>query len=532
MKKIKFITIFWPLFYLLLFIILLKGGFSYLDPDFGWHLQSGEEISQSGQVPRVNHYNYTYTGNWVNHEWLSDWAAFKIYNAFGYEVLVSLFAALIVFVMILLNIFWYQKLKTQYLFWLTAALQLLGVQAALPHFGVRMQELALLFVLLVLIIIFIYQKKRNWRWLFLFPPMLFIWSCLHASFLLGFFLLFAWLGIKIGERLVYDTRLAWRPAAWFYQYIESEKILTWQQIVLFFLFSALSLAATFFTPYQFELYSFLSGYQNTAYLSLIQEWLPQHSFPLHYNQLVYLALGATALIFYFYERLRKKMALDWWQVFLVVLFLFLSWQSRRHFPLFLIVSFGLLLEVYSDFFKDIKLAYRNWLKGLVITCLILLIVAKTLTITPASNPFHYFCQEYPCQAVDFLKNNPFYHEYNIFNKYSWGGFLIRVWPEKKIFIDGRLPQVKFAGQTFVEEYFDFFQEDTDVAAKLKSYDIRLVLITATDKPLELKRWEKIFFNIKNEDLLTKNFLRDYLDSNQAWELIYSDNVANIYFLAN
>ncbi len=530
MKKIKFVNIFWALFYILLFVSLLRGGFSYLDPDFGWHLKSGQEISQSGQVPRINHYNFTYTGNWVNHEWLSDWAAFQIYNNIGYAALVVLFAALIVLVMIILQIYWRRQLQDKSLFWVVAVLQLLGVQAALPHFGVRMQELALLFVLITLIIIAQYQKTRNFRWLLILPPGMFLWASLHASFLLGFFLMFSWLGIKIGERLIQDNFLNWKPTFWLREHLVTENILAWRHLVRFFYFIIFSLVATLLTPYRLELYSFLSGYQNRAYLSLIQEWLPQHIFPLHYDQLAYLALGLIALIFYFYERLKRRHSLDWWQIFLTSVFLFLSWQSRRHFPLFLVVSFGLMLEVYSNFFKEIKPGYKKWLQGLTLACLILAITAKAITVKQITDPFSSFCQKYPCQAVAFLQESPEYQELNLFNKYSWGGFLIWIWPEKKIFIDGRLPQVEFAGHTFVEEYFSFFQEDADFASKLEAYDIQLVLLDAESKPLQLKRWEKFFFNIKDEDLQSRNYLRDYLDNSTSWQTVYQDRTAKIYLL--
>ena len=36
-----------------------------------------------------------------------------------------------------------------------------------------------------------------------------------------------------------------------------------------------------------------------------------------------------------------------------------------------------------------------------------------------------------------------YKRQKIFNNYGWGGYLIRVWPEKELFIDGRLPQYQY-----------------------------------------------------------------------------------------
>ena len=77
-NKIPFKAVFWIFFYFFIFCLLLRNGFSYLDPDFGWHLQVGKEIALSAQGPSQNIYNYTYTGTWVDHEWLSNYFIFKI----------------------------------------------------------------------------------------------------------------------------------------------------------------------------------------------------------------------------------------------------------------------------------------------------------------------------------------------------------------------------------------------------------------------------------------------------------------------
>jgi hypothetical protein len=104
-KKIRFITIFWIFFYFLVFGIILKNSFSYLDPDLGWHLKVGEEIASTGKIPHLNNYNYTFTGKWVDHEWLINLISFKIFNEFGYIALSIFFALIIIISLIALNLF-------------------------------------------------------------------------------------------------------------------------------------------------------------------------------------------------------------------------------------------------------------------------------------------------------------------------------------------------------------------------------------------------------------------------------------------
>jgi hypothetical protein len=520
-KKIKFPYIFWSLLYLLILVILINNGASYLDPDFGWHLKVGESIALNQQIPHANVYNYTYTGNWVDHEWLSNLISYQAYTKLGYEFLIVFFALIIVLTIIILHGVTYKKLKNKNSFWLIAALELLGVIASLPHFGVRIQELSLFFVLLLLIIINYYNKKKNWHVLSILPPFFFLWACLHASFLLGLFILLAWSGVKLIEILLKKSKGV--------EFLDLSESISFKQLSYFFTFTLISIGATFLTPYKLELYSFLSGYKNYAYLSLIKEWLPQSAIPLHFYQLFYLSLGIISILFYLYYCAKDKKGLNIWTIFLTLSFLILAFTSRRNFPLFFISSFGLILEVYSRFFKEVKIAYQNYLKILLIFCLFISIIFQLATLRIIDRPFEQFCAFYPCDAVTFIKKNNQYIDANILNEYTWGGFLTWVMPEKKIFIDGRLPQVEFAGKTFIEEYYNLFTNNKLISDRLTQYKIKLILLKTTDESYIFKDWEKIFFVFKTNTFVGNNRLREYLDKSTDWLVVYQDKTAKIYF---
>ena len=523
LNKIKFIHIFWVFFYILIFSLLLKGGFSYLDPDMGWHLRVGKEIALSAEVPKTNHFNFTYTGSWVDHEWLSNYLMYQVNSKFGYVALVSVFALIILLTLIILNIFVRKSFGKKIPFFVIAILQLFGVIASMPHFGVRIQELSLLFLLILLIILHKYSEKKNSKYLLALIPLFFLWASLHASFLLGLALLLAYLLIKLIEPWFKkkDKYLYW---------LDKSRLLNFKQVSIFAGFSFLSLVATFLTPYRLELYSFLSDYRNSAYLSLISEWLPQHNFPFYYGQLLYMALALSALIILGYLALSRQKKIDSWYLFLSILFLFLSWMSRRHFPLFFIASFPLLASFYADFFQDIKLRdYSKYLSALTLTCLFLVASIQFLQLRPVHKPFESFCNSYPCAALNFLKTNEEYLEGNLFNIYGWGGYLNYTLQDKEIFIDGRLPQVPFEGHTFVEEYYNFLKKETDKESLLLKHNIDTVLIPAANTKIKVSKWEQIFFNIKKSDLVYENYLRDYLQASDKWDLVYSDKVSHIYY---
>ena len=528
-KKISFPVVFWAVFYLLLGAVLLNGSFSYLDPDFSWHKKVGEQIVINREVPSLNIYNFSFTGNWVDHEWLSDAVLYLISDGFGYIALSVLFTILILIVFRLLHL----RAKKRWPFlpnWFSAIFQLFAVLASLPHFGVRIQEFALLFLLLILFVIDEYLVKRKSKVLFWFIPIMWLWSMIHGSFLIGFFVFALFVFVKGGE-ILFQTQLKR-----FFS-LNKNNFLTWKEIRNFSLVSFVSFLFTLLSPYGIELYSFLYGYRDSYYLSHIQEWLPQHSFPFLYTQLIYLAFAVLSLIAYFYFRKEKKEGFDFWNFVLTFVFIFLAFKSRRHFPLLVVVSFSFMLEIIGEALGlpekkkiiNTRNFYSKILSVLVIFLMFIIALGQSLNISFTNKPFENHCGVYPCKAKEFLLENKEYNNLRLFNLYFWGGYLIHELPQRLIFIDGRLPQVAYKGHSFLEEYYRFYSDDfSEIEGRLSEHQIDLVLIPTHDKDIEAKLWEKFLFNIKDEDLKVKNNLRIYLEASSSWQKIYSDEVASIY----
>lgn len=522
-KKIKFSAIFWFLFYFLIFVALLKNSYSYLDPDLGWHLKAGENISLTGEVSRENFYNYTFSGDWINHEWLVDWLSFEIYNQEGYLTLSIIFALVIITFLILLNIT-ARRLAGPSSGIPIAVIQLLGLYASLPHFGIRMQEFSILFLLLELLIINNFRNLANKRSLVWLLPLFLVWVNVHGSFLFGLAVFAFWILVEFVQKALERIKKV-------NVYLEPSRLQV-RDLITAVSFLILTIGITFINPYKAGLYSFLSGYGNTAYLGLIAEWLPLYTFPIGYLKLIYLGILSAAWLLYLYEVVRhKNIRLDWWQFSLFILFLILVFGSKRNFPLALAATFPFFIKILAELF-DWSVFQRAGSSGkirwLLVICLILSITGLSIDIPYKKDPFSGFCAEYPCQAVKFLQDRGEYDNYKIFNEYGWGGYLIWVYPERQLFIDGRLPQASFAGKTFIEEYSDFFKEDSDKEAKLSEHDIQLILLRTKDEPLKVKKWEKIFFRLSDEDLRVDNYLRGYLNSTPDWEIVYQDKTATIY----
>lgn len=528
-KKNNFTLIFWVFFYFLIFSLLLRNSFSYLDPDLGWHLKVGEEIASTFKIPHLNNYNYTFNGNWVDHEWLINLISYEIYDNLGYFALNVFFVLIIILSLILLNIIvrrFFKKIPEA----LIALLQLFGALASLPQFGIRMQEFSFLFLILEIWIIEEFTVKKTFKPLIFLTPLFYLWANIHGSFLFGLSLLFIWPLVKIIERSFLLNV--------FKKYFSFERIIENKYLLIFLLFSFFSLGATLITPYGLELYSFLSGYSNTFYLKAIQEWLPQSVFPFNYTQISYLSLVTAILIIYLYN-LRRNFAssekINIWQLGLSLLMMVAAFKSRRNFPLMFAVTFLFLISplVSSLDLEKIKIPnLRKELKYFLLLAMFLSGVMNLLNFKTFKDPFSNFCSKYPCGAVDFLKNQEEYKNYNILNEYDWGGYLIWTYPEKKLFIDGRLPQVQYKDKTLMEEYFEFTKKNSNFESKLNEYDINLVLVNTQDYKIKAHNWERFLFWLNDDDLISPSYLRDYLESSGDWENVYRDSVASVYIRKN
>lgn len=540
MKSIKFINTLIFLFYSLFFFLLLRNSFSTLDPDLGWHLKMGQDILISKHVNYENNYNYIFSepdNYWINHEWLSDFLLFQGYSNFGYIVINIIFALIIVVALLILNKFIIKNIvqKKEFLLFLLP-LEILGVKACMPHFGVRIQELSVLFIILLFIIIYLFEKrsfeKKDKAWLILFflVPLIYIWTNLHGGFLIGIFLLFFYLGIKLIEKIISQYQKSWLYKT-LNSFLSFSNILSFKDLGIFFGFSIISAVSTLFTPYGLKLFDFLFQYKNTAYFKLITEWLPQYIYPFLYWQIIYIGVVITIIIIALINCRRKKI-LTPWNLSIAILFIFLALKSKRHFPLLFVSTLPLISEIIYNDFKDLfqtRKTKTHWLIKLYLILNFLVVLALCILTTNFTNdPFSSFCNRYPCEGTKFLKANLKPEETRIFNEYAWGGFLINQYPEQKLFIDGRQPQKPFKGHSYLQEFMIFYQNDDQKRLeKINEYQINTFFISKT-LPMKLTWIDKNIFGLKENNFSEDNKLLNFLNNNENWKKIYEDEISYIF----
>ena len=153
------------------------------DPDFWWHLQTGQLLI-ANHLHLLGNDPYTYTvanHHWTMHEWLFEVGIAALYNIGGMGAIVPVLSLLTWFgvVFILLR----ARLHTGNRLSLGLGLIVAAV-AANPIWGPRDQMVDFTFSCLVLLLIERYLL-RGGRVLWFLPPLFLLWSNLHGGFVIG-----------------------------------------------------------------------------------------------------------------------------------------------------------------------------------------------------------------------------------------------------------------------------------------------------------------------------------------------------------
>src|ERR1041384_1348146 len=72
------------LVFVLLLILFMGAARNVFDPDFWWHLKTGQYIVETRSIPHTDIFSTVYFGReWVTHEWLSEAIIYAIHSSLG-----------------------------------------------------------------------------------------------------------------------------------------------------------------------------------------------------------------------------------------------------------------------------------------------------------------------------------------------------------------------------------------------------------------------------------------------------------------
>lgn len=413
----------------LVFIGFFFVAYYSIDPDFGWHLRSGQIFIESG-IPKTDIFTYTASNlHWINHEWLNDVLVARLYSLGGYAMLAAFFAAVWTTALVLAS----RKHS--------AAVLLLASFSLLPFAGIRPIAWTLLFVAILERII----ASKNKKTVYFLPLLFMIWANLHGSFVLGLVILALW-------QIFSKKRLPWVPAL-------------------------ACLPAVLVNPYGPWVFEEIFRTAVDSKLRFrINEW-----------QMIMLPILSSIYFFVFVSfhfafgkhPIKKIISIPG-------LLLAMSISSIRHFPVFVVVSLRYLEQYFSTLTKQIKWNKLSRSRVIVLSTIICLptivlifFIINHIRILPSST------YEYPENAVKYLQSNGC--RGNMFNSYNYGGYLIWKLPEQKVYIDGRMPSWKQGSVDYFKNYIDVYAKDEFRRSEFDKYNIQCVLVNNADRNYTIGR---------------------------------------------
>ncbi len=440
----------------LCFVIFFTISYFSIDPDFGWHLASGKYIIKNG-IPTKDIFTYTAPSfTWINHEWLYDVLVAFLYGIGGYFIISLFFAGIWTSGLLLA-----QRKRIYYVL-------IFSCLAVLPFSGIRPVAWTVLFVAIIERII--NAKKESLKY---FLPLIFLlWANLHGSFILGLLIMT------------------------YYYFFSKNKI----PVAPFIL----SFVAVLFNPFGLRIFEEIFRTVLDSQLKFrVIEWkafyIPAISIPF---------IILTISLFLFFEKKQLK------KIFGIPFFaLILTLSSVRHLPIFIVTS-SRYLESYLIKLKKILHSKKiNNKRYFLVYCfsagvwLMMTFFAVLLIRESISSK-----QTYPLKAVEYINNNPC--RGNIFNSYSYGGYLIWKLPNYKVYIDGRMPSWKLNNENYLENYVKFLNDDTYRQSQVSKYNITCMLLTESESSSVRNNNTQLLDQLKRE----------------GWKLIDNASSANALLL--
>ncbi len=426
--RLEMITRNFLLFALFCFTAILSFTKIY-NGDIWWSLAEGREIVSSGVLQNTNKFSFTFPDHhWISAQWLFSLTIYILNSLIGITglVIVKIIIFLII-VFFLLRIIQSTGLPS-YQIVLFLFLFILAI-----HFRIMVRA-HLFSILYFSTFVFIIQQYRNGKKHVLFWLLLasLLWSNFHSGIIFGLgFLAISFL--EDSSRLLLKSNFSFR------------RLVRAQFFKDYFIFGFGCLLISFINPQGFSWLIHAFTHLNVDNVIQLVEY--QSAIQLFPTTLPFFVLIFVWLIFSTVRIIRSKQFLPYDLAALI--FLYFALKHNRIVPYFSIlaiissansiksIKFGITVRSTQNLFTRHSLI--NLGLGLLLILSPLYFFGRLPFLPPATD-FGVGINQYqlPVKSVAFLRANPI--KGNGFNSFYWGGYLAwQMYPEKQIFIDGRVP---------------------------------------------------------------------------------------------
>lgn len=447
---------------ILFFAKMMTPGFS--DPDFYWHLKTGEYIVSNFSVPKVDPFAYTSAGmHWIAHEWLSEVIFHLVDKSFGFLGLKVLVAS--VFCATFFVLFCFAK-KINSNDTHALVLTLVFFAPLMPYGSPRPQIFTFLLFAILLFILLDFKYFTQTKYLLAIPFLMPLWVNLHGAYAVGFTVL-----------------LLFTVSEWIrHLFTEKKNSQTRRDLWRLTICVAISAITGNINPHFFEIWTYPFYLVSLAVSKgVIAEWRSPDFHQLFYKYYLVVIIGFLLSLIY------SKKKPDITELILPVFFICAGMVSQRHLPLtcFVLLFFSAAMYRHIEFpikwptsfgktkstvdvaTKEIDKSVLGWLNlGLI------LIVGASMTYMDIGKKHEQGIEkDLPVKAVDYILKNKITG--NMLNDYGYGGYLIyRLAPDQKVFIDGRADMY---GDLFVRDFLEIYNGGSQWEEKFDKFSIDYVI---------------------------------------------------------
>lgn len=467
--------------------LVFNAGILLSDGDTGYHIRAGEFILEARAVPKTDIFSlWIPAPGWTAHEWLSEVLMAVAHRHAGLMGVVILFSLTIATAYLLL----FRMLRSDTQDILLSLL--LTVSAAITssiHWLARPHIFSLLLTVIWYSVLNRFQY-RGQNQLFILPFLMLLWVNLHGGYIFGLIMLLVYLLGNLANSCASEKSDA-------EAYICKSKSIA-------IIFSG-CLLASLCNPAGYHILIFPFAFASDPFLmnNVVEFLSPNFHEPLMFKYLLLASIALFAL---------SRVALNSIELGLVLLTTYMALYSARYIPLYAIITAPIFLRLIDRLKYNLSPTAMNWLARrfagftlvdrrsvgfLWLTAVILV----TITLAYMSRLHTEFDDKrFPIKAVEFILTETI--PGTMFNNEEFGDYIIyKAWPKYKVFFDGRSDMY---GGILGGEYLK-------VAGTLPGWQ----------DVLQKHQVDWVFFN-------TGSMLSSALNSNPAWQLIYTDLVASIF----
>jgi hypothetical protein len=470
-------------FFLLLLALFVLTTREITDPDFWWHLRTGQYIFETKTIPHADIYSHTYAGReWVAHEWLSELFIYAVYKLSGWAGLVITFTLIMTAAFGIS--FFYTRSQSVHPYVAGLAV-LVGAITTAPTWGVRPQVISLLLTSVFVAVLGAYARGHIKLFIWCLPPLVLLWVNLHGAYALGLALILLTLvGLVLDAFVMREERAQIWPCA----------------LMLSFVFVVCVLVVPL-NPNGLRMFSYpFETIYSPVMQEHIEEWFSPNFHQRRFLPLAFLIFSTFSALALSPTRPRPS------QLLLLVASGYAVLRSGRHLPIFAFVAAPLLAEHAWEWIKAQSWSERllapsttpERLKGARQTALnfALLIVALAVCVLNTrqvlARQAATEARAFPAAAVEYLRAAQLPGP--VYNWYDWGGYLIwKLYPQQPVYIDGR---ADVYGDRFITEFLKTSKGEGDWREPLRRHGIRTIVVKkdstlATLLQLE-EGWTKAF----------------------------------------